>query len=187
MKVMQYPKSFIWVVLILIVGLVAYLLGNQGRTVRRLDVGTEGLSLEFEEYQRIPEAELEQRQDKLDRKLKDIEEKFSRIPQSKLYTTQPVYNLSGTWHSPIGILYNISQYGNAITIQEVNPMFGVTAIGQGVINQQTVNINYVNALYAQGRGVLKLSNDGRQMSGTFTDLSNGFTTNAILFRQENNQ
>ena len=156
---MQYPKSFIWVVLILIVGLVAYLLGKQ--PVKKLDVGTEGLSLEFEAYQRIPDAELEQRQDKLDSKLKELEEAFSTTPESHLNTTQPVYNLSGTWRSPVGISYNISQYGNAITIQELHPTYGVTAVGQGVINQQTVNIDYVTALYTQGKGVLKISDDGR--------------------------
>jgi hypothetical protein len=92
-----------------------------------------------------------------------------------------IADLSGTWQSNFGLSYIINQFGNAITIQEVHPVYGITAVGQGVISQGSINISYVNAFYARGTGMLQLNNY-RQMNGQFTDLATGFTTYITLYR-----
>ena len=180
---MQFPKNFLWVVLILVVALVAYTIGQQGQTVKTINFGEEGFSVEFYQLKDIAKKELEKRQNELERKLSEFQEDFRDTPPNNLDpTNQQRYNLNGTWQSNLGVYYNINQFGNTITVQEVDPIYGITAVGQGIINQRTISINYLTALYTQGTGILQVSDDGRRMDGKFTDLSTGFTTIAIWWK-----
>lgn len=180
---MQFSKTFLWVVLILIVALVAYTIGQQEKSVKKFSVGKEGVTFEFDQLKEVPQAELKQRQDELGRELENIQRNFQNKPQSSPRgATQQQYDLNGAWRSNSGLSYNIVQYGNTITIQEISPIYGVTAIGQGIINQENIYIDFVTALYMQGKGVLKIANDGRQIEGVFTNLSTGLVTTAVLYR-----
>ena len=81
-----------------------------------------------------------------------------------------------------GLSYLIEQRGNFVTIQEINPFYGVTAVGQGQIQGQSVLINYQTASYTQGTGNLTGSPDGRSLNGYFQDNYSGYKVSAILNR-----
>jgi len=46
--------------------------------------------------------------------------------------------LAGTWHSAPGVSYLIQQNAAALTIQEISPLYGITAVGRGTIAGQAV-------------------------------------------------
>ena len=90
-------------------------------------------------------------------------------------------NLSGTWQANLSSSsYIINQFGNAITIQEVDPFYGITAVGQGVIHQDIINIDYFNAFYIQGTGILRVL-DSKRMEAQFA-LATGQRTSTVLYR-----
>ena len=161
---MKKTSALIWVVLVLVVVLVAYLIGQQSRTIKEFSVSPkDGVHFTFEQYEGVPHEELRQRQDELQTRLHNAQEEFSQNRQS-----QPPYqyNIAGLWRAANGASYTVNQFGNSITIQEQSPLYGVTAVGWGVIAGQEINIDYVNALYANGRAVLRVSDDSRQITGT---------------------
>ncbi len=91
---MQFPKNFIWVVLILVVALVAYAIGQQGQTVKRINFGGDsGVLVEFDKLKEIPKDDLENRQNELEKKLNKVEEDFRETPKTSK-NTQQEFNLS---------------------------------------------------------------------------------------------
>lgn len=86
----------------------------------------------------------------------------------------------GQWFSPQGLTYIIQQRGNYITIQEMNPLLGITAVGEGTIQGQQINISYTTAAGTFGQAALSLSNDGRTMWGQSRDTVTGFVMNMQL-------
>jgi TolA-binding protein len=180
---MKLPKNFLWVVLILIVAVVAYAVGYQGQTIRRLNVGKQGFEVEFEQLKKLPQEELKQRQDTLEQKFRDLQEDARSTPaSSQRQQFQQQVDIQGTWQTPTGVSYYIYQNGNAFTFQVISPTLGVTGVGQGTIARQELNFNYVSALYTTGSGSLRLSKDGNQMQGTLTDFSTNTTVSLYLYR-----
>ena len=124
--------------------------------------------------------ELIQRQKRLEEELHRMREELRN--NSQTVRSEPKLNVSGTWRGTQGISYIIHQSGNAITIQEINPIYGVAAVGQGVITQRDIEISYTTAAFTRGQARLRLSDDGRQIVGTFTDLTTGMQVPASLSR-----
>ena len=91
-------------------------------------------------------------------------------------------NIGGTWQSAGGLSYIIGQNGSAVTIQEINAFGIVTSEGQGVIVGRDIDISYVTAAGTLGSALLRVSDDGRQITGTFEDLTIGSVIPASLFR-----
>lgn len=114
-------------------------------------------------------------EDELRRMRHEMQSKNTETPERSV-------DLSGTWNGNNGISYIIQQSGDAITIQEVNPFYGITAAGKGTIRRGVIDITYLTAMNTRGRARLKVSANGRQLSGTFTDLASGFRVSATLVR-----
>lgn len=129
------------------------------------------------------QAELEEKLRKMEKALEE-EGKEEQTPQVQQTQEPQVQNfdISGSWQGSGGLSYTVYQNGNALTIREINPIFGVTAVGQGVITQQDINISYTTAIGTMGRVFLKVHDNGRQMIGTFTDLTTGVSMPAYLYR-----
>lgn len=202
----QTAKNLLWVVVaLLLILLILYNL-YLGLTVGKIGLPG-GLTVEFREkpsqmvpgnsVAQLPNNEREQRQAQLEKQLREMEEKLrnseqrgqtTQLPQQKVeapaqQTQLKEFNISGAWRGDEeGISYVIRQNGNAITIQEVNAIYGITAVGQGAITQQDINLSYTTALGTVGRGSLRVSDDGRQITGTFTDQTTGVTMPASLSR-----
>lgn len=145
---------------------------------------TEGTieNLDKEELTRR-QAELEEKLHKMEKALggKEKEEQPPQVQQTQESKTQN-FNISGTWQGSSDLSYIVYQSGNALTIREINPIFGVTAIGQGVITQRDIDISYTTAIGTMGRAFLKVSDNGQQMTGTFTDLTTRISMPAHLYR-----
>jgi hypothetical protein len=91
-------------------------------------------------------------------------------------------NVAGYWQSPTGLNYAIAQQGSSLTIQENNPLLGVTAVGNGGL--QGVNLSFTITTAAGTTGVahLQLSPDGRHLVGQYRDNVTGVVVPLQLFR-----
>lgn len=92
------------------------------------------------------------------------------------------FNINGSWQGVGGQSYIIHQSGSAVTIQEINPILGITAVGQGVIIGQDIDISYTTAIGTVGRARLRISENGQRLTGEFTDLTTGVSMPLVLYR-----
>lgn len=133
----------------------------------------------------LSETELSQRQTELEERFNELErqseadESSQSLPDTELTDI----DLSGDWYSQAGLWYQIVQNGSFLTIQEVSPAYGITAVGEGQIQGQSVLIDYQTAAYTQGVADLTLSPDGQSLSGSFRDNFSGYTVPVLLSRQ----
>ena len=86
----------------------------------------------------------------------------STMQDSPQQTATP--NVAGNWRGdPLAL--TITQYGNNVITQTF--VYGaITAVGQGVLNGNTLDVSYVNNLYIQGKFQSTVSPDGRRMDLT---------------------
>jgi hypothetical protein len=140
-----------------------------------------------QEIEQLGDQKLADRQAQLEQKLREMEEALQR-EKNRGQQTEPTQelpaqyaNIGGTWYAS-GVSYFIQQFGTAVTIQEINPIYGVTAAGQGTITGRDISLSYNTVFGTTGSARLKLSADGRQLTGTFTDLTSGFSLTATLYR-----
>jgi len=197
-------KNLVWVAFfVLVVPLVAYNL-YIGLTVGKIGLPG-GISLEFKDKKSLidtgkfaelsdgerskGQVDLEKRLGDMEARLHDQEQRegppkyqFQKANSVSEETSVRKFDINGTWQAAGGISYVVRQNGDAVTIQEVSPIYGITAAGEGVIKQQDITVSYVTALYTTGRGILRVSDDGHQITGMFTDLSTGVSIPAALFR-----
>ncbi|MCI0694066.1 hypothetical protein L0337_18915 [candidate division KSB1 bacterium] len=139
------------------------------------------------EIEQLSDQKLAERQAQLEQKLREMEDALERAKEkgqqsesAQELPTQYV-NIAGTWYGG-GVSYLIQQIGSALTIQEISAIYGVTAVGQGTINGHDISFSYNTALGTRGSALLKLSADGRQITGTFTDFVSGLSWPTILYR-----
>ena len=90
--------------------------------------------------------------------------------------------VSGTWTGENSLTYVITQSGDSVTIREMSPLYGITAIGQGTFDRRRLTVSYRTALDSEGTADLEMSDDGRQLTGSFTDSSSGVSVPAVLQR-----
>ena len=64
----------------------------------------------------------------------------------------------------------------------MNPWLGVTAVGEGTISGNILNISYTTAIGTSGQAQLQISPDGRQMWGQSRDMVTGITVPMQLQR-----
>lgn len=67
-------------------------------------------------------------------------------------------------------------------MQEINPLFGLTAVMEGTIQGNEINVSYETVFGTVGTGILEVSSDGRRITGTFFDLTTGATISTNMFR-----
>lgn len=133
----------------------------------------------------LERQELESRQAQLQSRLHELEQRIANntsAPAAPAPRAVIRYDLTGSWESDEGVTYILSQQGNTVTLQEMNPLFGVTAVGEGRLNNNQLSITYMTALGTQGQGVLRVIDDGDELSGTITDLTTGFTQPLVIYR-----
>jgi hypothetical protein len=181
MKSMNFPKGFIWASL-LFAGLFGVYAISRQQAVEQIDIGGDSIvGIKFRDsLKKIPPEDLQARQVDLERKLNQ----YNQALEDKTQTASVALgepNLSGTWQSNLGSTYTITQSGNAIAIQEFTPPYGITAVGQGLLSQGYIKINYVNALYQQGAGTIRVLND-RYMQGRFALVGAPYATDATFSR-----
>ena len=91
-------------------------------------------------------------------------------------------NLTGRWMSVDGVAYNMVQRGDQIVFQEIHPMYGITAVGEGEVDANELSISYRLSDGSTGSGDLEISPDGRRIIGSVTNFMTGITTPIILSR-----
>jgi hypothetical protein len=178
---MEFPKGFIWASL-LFAGLFAVYAISRQQAVEQIDIGGDSIvGIKFRDsLKKIAPEDLQTRQNELERKLSQYTQVLESQSQSE--SAAPVEpNLSGSWQSNLGSTYTITQSGSAIAIQELTPPYGITAVGQGWLSQGVININYVNALYQQGSGTIRVLND-RYMQGRFALAGAAYATDVTFTR-----
>jgi hypothetical protein len=178
---MNFPKGFIWASL-LFAGLFAIYAISKQQAVEKIDIGGDSIvGIKFRDsLKKIPSEDLQARQVQLERKLIQYNQVLESQPQ--ILNVAPVEsNLSGSWQSNLGSTYTIAQSGNAIAIQEFTPPYGITAVGQGWLSQGFINIKYVNALYQQGTGTIRVINE-RYMQGRFALAGAAYATDVTFTR-----
>ncbi|MDZ7364143.1 MAG: hypothetical protein ONB46_26030 [candidate division KSB1 bacterium] len=140
-----------------------------------------------QEIEQLGDQKLAERQVQLEQKLREMEEALQREKnrgqQSERTQELPAQyaNIGGTWYGGGGVSYLIQQFGTAVTIQEISPIYGVTAAGQGTITGRDISLSYRTVFGTMGSAQFKVSADGRQLTGTFTDLASGFSLSTTLY------
>ena len=191
----QAPKKMIWTVVLsllvllvgynLLSGLVAKKIGIPGIFEVEFDKNPSGTVSE-KDLNDLSSSELAKRQAELEKKLRDLEEKANiekgSQPQRNDRPQTQYMNVAGTWRSSVGPYYNVLQNGNIIIMEEISPGFGQTAVGQGVINQRNIEINLATAAFTNVQGHFTVSDDGRQMNGSFVEPNSGMSVPITIFR-----
>ena len=123
----------------------------------------------------LDKSDVSEQQKLLEMELEELRAKQREAPQSRASRGQA--NISGTWHDDDSEC-TFYQDGNKITLEEITPGYGRTAIGEGTIDGNEILVN-VQTLYGDGTLRATLSSDGRRISGTFTshilDMSTPYT------------
>lgn len=164
----------------LYLGLVANEIGVPGIFTVKFAPKAEGMVPEKKGPQ-LNDDEVAKRQKDLQEQLDKMRDELDK-QRPKPQQVQSI-NIAGNWYGAGNLYYIINQNGNTLTVQEVNPnLGGVSAVGRGTINQQDVDVSYRTASGTSGRALLKLSEDGRRLTGTFNDQTLGTTAPANLYR-----
>lgn len=129
----------------------------------------------------LSKEELEKRQADLKKRFKELAQKIKQ-PQSSLPFQRIDFDLTGTWYGSGTLTYQIIQNGNIVAIQEINPAYGIAAIGTGEIQGQSIVIAYQTLYNTEGVANLTLSPDQRSLEGFFKDTYSGYTTSVTLNR-----
>ena len=83
----------------------------------------------------------------------------------------------------MGSYFFIQQQGARITVQEINSVYNATtATAEGTLNGKDIQLYYVNNLGTSGTSHLRVSEDGKSISGTYNDYTTGATGPINMFR-----
>ena len=109
----------------------------------------------------------------LDKRQKQLEEELANLKRDQQQKTTPARqvrtqaNIAGTWQGD-GSSYMITQNGNIVAFQEFTQPYGITAGGQGTISGSDITFS-VQTAFGTGTLQMTLSDDGDEMTGTYTD------------------
>jgi len=81
-------------------------------------------------------------------------------------------NIAGYWTSPVGLTYQVNQYGNYVAISEINGGV-VEAVATGQIAGWSFSLPSYNLANRAGVLSLQVSADQRQMAGQYQDSLSG--------------
>ncbi len=182
-------KNFFWYVLSgLLVIVVLYTL-FKGNLLESFSFA--GVELKFnsptsnKEIAGIDSSVIEERQQQLQQELAD----YVQMEDSSHYDTNSVsddvvdVNVTGTYISNDGMSYILQQNGLYVNMQEISPVYGITAAGQGMFTEEGLQINYNTILGTQGTMLLNPAENGLQLAGSFVDHTSGVSGRFILTRQ----
>lgn len=81
-----------------------------------------------------------------------------------------VINVAGTWYDENGLMAQIIQEGDTLTVGAINPVTGLPQIiGTGFVDGDTITIQYQNFSGIPGVVHAQLAPDGRHLDGTDTN------------------
>lgn len=175
---------------ILVVGPIVVYNIYAGLTIGRIGLPG-GFSIEFQDQPSrasaanvadIPADERRRREAEMDSKLRAMEERLRAQPRTDTPSATSTVNVSGTWQSQNGVSYTLNQNGNQVIFQEVSSLFGTVAAGHGTISHHDMTISYTTIFFTPGRADLRVSDDGRRITGSFTDTRSGATSTAMMYR-----
>ena len=116
-------------------------------------------------------SDLAARQEQLERELAELRQEQRENPQPRSVRNS-VSNISGEWEGG-GSSYKFYQNGTSLTMEEFTALYGQTAIGQGTISGREITLTVQTALGSQGTLKVTLSDDGRELAGTYSDHTFG--------------
>ena len=90
-------------------------------------------------------------------------------------------NIAGTWTSPMGLVYQVTQYGNYVLISEINQGV-VEAAAAGPIAGWSFSLQAQTILNSTGVLSLTVSADERHMNGQYRDNMTGQLVQIALNR-----
>lgn len=90
-------------------------------------------------------------------------------------------DISGSWRGRDGI-YVFQQSGNSVNVQVFDLNQALVAQGTGMVAEGVVSIAYYRIDNTGGEATLKVSADGRQMTGNYTNLVTGEAGSMVLAR-----
>lgn len=177
----------LWVVLFLIIVPISAYLAYFGFVIGEIALpGGYRLTLRDDSLpprniENLSKEELDKRQAQLKQRFKELEQKVKQ-PQVALPFQQVNFDLNGIWYGPGTLSYQIVQNGTTLAIQEMNPSYGIAAIGSGQIQGESIIIDYQTVYNTQGIANLNLAPDKRTLEGIFRDTYSGYTTKVTLNR-----
>lgn len=187
-----------------LIAYVVYINFKAGITVRKVSVPGM-MELEFADRQglgsvaepgKTDESGLRENQTRLETKLAELEDRLaergSAPPPEPDEIASPedssfggaaaAPGLQGQWFSPQGLTYIVQQRGDYVTLQEFNPLLGITAVGEGRIRGTQLELSYSTAVGTFGQATLQLSEDGSTLWGQSRDVTTGLVMNMQLQR-----
>ena len=93
-------------------------------------------------------------------------------------------NLGGSWRNVQDpqLSYTVWQEGRNVTMSENHPFYGTTSVGSGNLLGNHLEVTYTTVLGTMGRVNFRVSQDGRSLSGQYTDLTTGMSQPIELVR-----
>jgi len=133
-----------------------------------------------DELAKLDKSDLADRQEQLEKELSDLRQEQQQNPQPRSVRNQTA-SISGTWQGG-GSTYTFYQNGTDLTMSETTAGYGQTAVGEGSIIGRDLVVTVQTALGSQGTLRATLSEDGRTLSGTYSDQTFGTETPYTITR-----
>lgn len=143
------------------------------------EVSADGLRVEFDNSvvaaEGATEADVEEAQPELEQRIATLEDQVRQQPAAG----EPAsIDITGTWQSRDGFTYTFEQYGAYLVWQEEAAAFGVTAVGDGIIQGDFIYLEFQAFDGTVGSVELVYGPDG--LTGTY---SNAAVTQAPISMQ----
>ena len=91
--------------------------------------------------------------------------------------------IDGNWRGNDGLRYAFQQQGEYVQVVAMNNFQVQMMSGEGsFVSEGQLELQYILADYTTGRASLSLSADGRQLTGTYHNLSTGYSGALMLSR-----
>ncbi len=96
--------------------------------------------------------------------------------------TPTLPDVMGTWHNAEGLPYEITQFGDMLTLKEINPVVGVAVACSGRIEGSEFAIPCQTVLGTSGQLNARVSNNNQAISGIYRDYVTGTVASLQLSR-----
>jgi len=177
----RFFRSLLFWGVLVVVGVTVAALATGGRFGAVEISGDGGFRIEFDNSaggaEGLSPDQVGQAQPELDDRVSALEE---RAQSSEASNTQAGIDVSGTWQGSNGFTYRFEQYGSSVVFQEEAPGYGITAVGDGVVDGSTVYVGYQAWDGSTGSG--QFSAGGGTLQGTVTNALTGITGSLELTR-----
>lgn len=147
--------------------------------LKELQFGSEGVKATLvsqQDVRSLSESDRKNSERELMQRVSTLEQQAQAQPQARRIqedieaSRSAIPNLAGNWRGTSGLVYVVNQFGNNVSIQEVNPMLGgITAVATGQISGSSFSLPAYTLAGTTGVLRLQLSADGNQMVGEYRD------------------